>query len=150
MAGDAQISAALSHLLWQTQHLVEQALDAALAPLGLSTTLVGTLGFVVRQPGISTADLARLARVRPQSAAYAVTRLERAGLLERTPHPVHGRVMRLHATDEGRRLLLRAEAVADETERELTEAIPAAARSAFAEHLDAVRAKAERLLDRGK
>jgi DNA-binding MarR family transcriptional regulator len=138
----------LSHALWQAHHLTEQALDAALAPLGLSTTLLGALGFAARHPGLSTADLARLARVRPQSASHAVARLEQAGLLTRTPHPVHGRVMQLTVTQEGHQALGRGEAAAAQVEQSLLATVPAEARQELLHHLNQIRVQAEHQLTR--
>src|SRR5579883_420563 len=95
----------ISRALWQAQHAVEQACDSALAPLGMTTTLVGTLSFLAQQPGQSTADVARLARVAPQSVAKAVTRLDQLGLIRRQAHPVHGRIVQLYLTAAGQKVL---------------------------------------------
>jgi DNA-binding MarR family transcriptional regulator len=134
----------IARALWQAHHLVERALDSALAPLGLSTTLVGTMAFVAQEPGLSTADLARYARVKPQSAAHAVNRLAELGLIDRSPHPVHGRVVQLYLTDRGRTELIRASEVAGATERELTSGLSESARRDLLRQLDQLRAKAER------
>lgn len=111
MTDAGEQASAIARALWQAQHVVEQVFDAALEPLGLSTSLVGTMAFVAAEPGLSAADLARQARVKPQSAAHLISRLESMGLLTRVPHPVHGRVLRLYLTDEGRDLLDKAAAV---------------------------------------
>lgn len=139
----------ISHALWQAQHVVELALDSALAPLGLSTSLVGTMTFVARQPGLSAADVARLARVKPQSAAHVVNRLVELGMIARSPHPVHGRVMRLHLTDKGRRALDRAAAAEADTERALTAGLSPVARRKLLDNLETIRTAAERLLRPG-
>src|SRR4051812_11844642 len=91
----------VSRALWQTQHAVEQAFDDVLATLGMTTTLAGTLAFLAQQPGQSAADLARRARVAPQSVAKATARLAQLGLVRRELHPVHGRVVQLYLTDAG-------------------------------------------------
>ena len=49
-------------------------------------------------------------QVHPTSITNAVDRLEAAGLVERQPHPTDGRSSLIKATDEGRRLALKATA----------------------------------------
>jgi DNA-binding MarR family transcriptional regulator len=138
----------VSRALWQAHHVVEQALDDALAPLGMSTSLVGTMAFIAQEPGLSAADLARLAKVKPQSVAPLVARLAELDLITRSPHPVHGRVMRLHLTDRGRRTLDRASAIAADTERQLTEGMSETSRRRLLNSLNHLRGAAERLRTR--
>lgn len=47
-------------------------------------------------------------QVHPTSVTNAVDRLERAGLVERLPHPTDGRATLVSVTDEGRRVALKA------------------------------------------
>jgi DNA-binding MarR family transcriptional regulator len=142
-AGDQH--GALARALWQAQHVVEQVFDAALEPLRLSTSLVGTMAFVAAEPGLSAADLARQARVKPQSAAHLITRLEAMGLLTRTPHPVHGRVLRLYLTDEGRDLLDRASTVNRRTGERVFGDLAEQERTALLDQLTAVHSRAAAL-----
>ena len=137
--------ASVSRALWQAHHVVEQALDDALAPLGMSTSLVGTMGFIAEHPGLSAADLARLARVKPQSVAHVIGRLAELDLITRSPHPVHGRVIRLHLTDLGWRTLDRAAAVAAEIEGQLTAGLSDDTRRHLLITLDHLRETAEQL-----
>lgn len=109
----------ISRALWQAQHAVEQACDSALASLGMTTTLVGALTFLAQEPGQSTADLARLSRVAPQSVAKAVTRLDQLGLIRRQAHPVHGRIVQLYLTTAGRKLLANATVILRQFEDDL-------------------------------
>jgi len=135
----------ISRALWQAQHAIEQALDALLAPHGLSTTLHGTLTFLAEAPGSSTADLARRAGVAPQSMAHAINRLEELDLIVRTPHPVHGRVMQLHPTDQGRRVLKDGAAVVARAEHELTHDLSDTERRALLDRLAVFQKRAEQL-----
>ena len=55
----------------------------------------------------SAADIARLSLLTPQTVNVIVTNLERDGLIERVPDPVHGRILRLTLSEAGRPLLKR-------------------------------------------
>jgi DNA-binding MarR family transcriptional regulator len=136
----------ISRALWQAQHAIEQAFDALLGPLGLSTTLAGTLTFLAEAPGSSTADLARRAGVTAQSMAYATGRLEELGLIVRTPHPVHGRIMQLDFTPSGRQALDRASAVITRAEDQLIHDLSNTARQDLLDHLAAFQERAEHLV----
>jgi DNA-binding MarR family transcriptional regulator len=98
----------IGYLLVQAHHAFAAAMEAALRPSGLSRAQFGTLSVVVRQPGLSSADLARAVMVTPQAVNLLVTALERDGLVERKPHPTHGRILEVHPTPEGRRRLAQA------------------------------------------
>ena len=95
----------IGYLLVQAHHTFASAMDTALRPHGLSRAQFGTLSVVVRQPGLSSADLARAVMVTPQAINLLVTSLERDGLVERRPHPTHGRILEIHATKRGIRRL---------------------------------------------
>jgi DNA-binding MarR family transcriptional regulator len=56
-------------------------------------------------PGLSNADLARLALLTPQTVNAIVTLLRRAGMIASRPHPVHGRIRQLDLTAAGRKTL---------------------------------------------
>ena len=54
---------------------------------------------------MSGADLARACNTTPQAMNGVLATLERDGLVERHPHPVHGRIRQVTLTDEGERRL---------------------------------------------
>jgi len=95
----------IGYLLLQAQHAFASAMESALRPFGLSRAQFGTLSVVVRQPGLSSADLARAVIVTPQAINLLVAGLERDGFIERRPHPTHGRILEIHPTRKGRRTL---------------------------------------------
>ncbi|MGH7883240.1 MAG: MarR family winged helix-turn-helix transcriptional regulator [Candidatus Dormibacteraceae bacterium] len=130
-------------IVWQAENAIDRALDRALAPLGLTTTMQGTLRLIADQPGISAADLARSARVRPQTIAPALARLEKRGLLRRTPHPIHGRVIQLWITEAGRQALRSASAVLATFEDALTGHLAATERKHLMAQLQDLRYRAE-------
>jgi DNA-binding MarR family transcriptional regulator len=137
---------ALPRALWQAQHAVEQAWDAALAPLGMTTTLAGTLAFLGEGPGQSAADIARRARVTPQSVAKALARLERLGLVSRAAHPVHGRIQRLYLTERGEAMLAATAEVTASMEARLRDALAEPARAQLLAALTTLRERANALL----
>ena len=56
-------------------------------------------------PGLSGADLARVALLTPQTVGVIIRNLERDGAIRKTPHPVHGRVLQWTLTRRGGTLL---------------------------------------------
>ena len=56
-------------------------------------------------PGLSGADLARVALLTPQTVGVIIRNLERDGAIRKTPHPVHGRVLQWSLTRRGGTLL---------------------------------------------
>jgi len=69
-----------------------------------------------KSSGLSGAELANRAGVTPQSISTAIGSLLERGLVVRTPHPTHGRVLEVRITAEGTRLLERARAAAKTVE----------------------------------
>jgi DNA-binding MarR family transcriptional regulator len=56
-------------------------------------------------PGLSGADVARVALLTPQTVGVIIGNLERDGAIQKTPHPVHGRVLQWTLTRRGVGLL---------------------------------------------
>jgi DNA-binding MarR family transcriptional regulator len=80
-------------------------MDRALGERGLTTPQYAVLSALDEEPGLSNADLARRAFVTPQTMNSIVVLLERAGLVERRPHAVHGRVLSTVLTPAGTELV---------------------------------------------
>jgi DNA-binding MarR family transcriptional regulator len=93
------------YLLRQAWSQFRAAMDLALREHGLSSAQYGALSILARDPGMSGADLARAGNTTAQAMGGVVATLERHGLVERRPHPTHGRILQLELTDEGRRRL---------------------------------------------
>jgi len=70
--------------------------------------------------GLSNAQLARRSYVTPQSMIEMLGTLESKGLIERSPAPDHGRILRTELTSKGRRLLSRCDEALDRIETEMT------------------------------
>src|SRR3954453_4896300 len=92
-------------LLRQTQRAFHTAMEAGLREVGLSPPQYGGLSVLARDPGASGADLARAVNIPPQAMNGLVATLEGEGLIERHPHPPHGRILQVELTSEGERRL---------------------------------------------
>lgn len=73
--------------------------------LGVTGGQVSLLFLVGSAPGLGVRELAAHERISPAAMSGVVRRLERAGLVERTPHPTDGRRHGLTVTVAGERLL---------------------------------------------
>ena len=89
---------------------IEERLRAAGIELSRPQALV--LMHLLENPGASNAELARMSAVSPQTMHQILLRLDRDGLVTRTPHPWLGRVMSFRVTDAGRELVMRGAEVA--------------------------------------
>ena len=95
----------IGFLLVQAWHAVIAAMDTVLRPHGLTSPQYGVLSVLARDPGLSGADLARVVNTTPQAMNEVLATLERKHLIERRPHPTHGRILQATLTDEGQRRL---------------------------------------------
>jgi DNA-binding MarR family transcriptional regulator len=102
-----------------TQHLLRQRLDAELAGLGISAPQNAVLLAVAANPRISNATLARSAFVTPQTMQGVLVNLVRAGLIVRSPHPVHGRIIVTELTEAGRKAVQKGTIAAETVERQM-------------------------------
>jgi DNA-binding MarR family transcriptional regulator len=91
-------------------------MDEALRGLGLTTPQYAALSALEGEPGMSGAELARWGFVTPQTMNGIVANLEGRGLIERRPHPGHGRVLQAFLTESGGDLLARAHRSVEEIE----------------------------------
>jgi DNA-binding MarR family transcriptional regulator len=95
----------LGYLLRQAQAASRLAMERALAELGVTPPQFVVLTMLQAYPGLSGADLARVALLTPQTVGVIIRNLERGGSIRKTPHPVHGRVLMWALTRNGTALL---------------------------------------------
>jgi DNA-binding MarR family transcriptional regulator len=95
----------LAYLLRQAQAATRLTLERALADLGVTPPQFAVLTMLRAYPGLSGADLARVALLTPQTVGVIIRNLERGGAIRKTPHPVHGRVLQWTLTRRGGTLL---------------------------------------------
>ena len=96
------------YLLRQAWHAFRSAMDAALREHGLNPPQYAALSVLARDPGASGADLARACATTPQAMNGVLATLEREGLIDRRPHPTHGRILQVTLSAEGERRLAAA------------------------------------------
>lgn len=95
----------LAYLLRQAQAASRLSMERALATLGVTTPQFVVLTMLRAYPGLSGAELARVALQTPQTVGVIIRNLERDGAIAKTKHPVHGRMLMWTLTRRGTRLL---------------------------------------------
>ena len=107
------------YLLRQAAAASRLTLERALADLGATPPQFLVLTMLKAYPGLSGADLARVAVLTPQTVGVIIRNLERDGAIRKTPHPVHGRVLQWSLTRRGLTLLEKCRRHAMALERRL-------------------------------
>ncbi|OIH99828.1 MULTISPECIES: MarR family winged helix-turn-helix transcriptional regulator [unclassified Curtobacterium] len=92
----------LGRLLSAAARAVEREWDERLRAIGLPHAALIVVDILVRTGPSGADSLARTARVQPQTMSRTLERLERDGLVERTPHPADRRRRVVQVTDAGR------------------------------------------------
>ena len=95
----------LAYLLRQAQAATRLAMERSLADLGVTSPQFVVLTMLRAYPGLSGADLARVALQTPQTVGVIIHNLERDGAIKKAPHPIHGRVLQWTLTRRGATLL---------------------------------------------
>ncbi|ANW02318.1 MarR family winged helix-turn-helix transcriptional regulator [Bradyrhizobium icense] len=115
----------LAYLLRQAQAATRLAMERSLAELGVTSPQFVVLTMLGAYPGLSGAELARVAMLTPQTAGVIIRNLERDGAIRRTPHPIHGRVLQWTVTRRGAALLDKCRRHAQAIERRLAAGLSA-------------------------
>ena len=110
----------LGYLLRQAAGAYRLRVERALGEFAVTQPQFATLTMLSAYPGISNADLARLAMLTPQTVSVIVGNLEKAGSLVRKPHAVHGRIQHLDLSESGHALLKKCRDRVYRLETELT------------------------------
>ena len=98
----------IGYQMKRAQHALRLEMDAALRRVGLTTPQYAALSVLEEETGLSGAALARRCFVTPQTMNQILMNLEGAGVVERTPHPEHGRVLSAFLTGKGAELVSQA------------------------------------------
>jgi len=115
----------LAYLLRQAQAATRLSMERALADLGVTPPQFVVLTMLKAYPGLSGADLARVAMLTPQTVGVIIRNLERDDAIKKTPHPVHGRVLQWTVTRRGAALLDSCKRHAQVIEQRLTAGLSA-------------------------
>ncbi len=119
----------LAYLLRQAQAAVRLTLERRLAALGVTPPQFAVLTMLRAYPGLSGADLGRVALLTAQTVGVIIRNLERDGAIKKTPHPVHGRVLQWTLTRRGNTLLDQCRRPAQALERRLVAGLGAKAQA---------------------
>ena len=117
----------LGYLLRQAQAAARLTLERALADLKVTPPQFAVLTMLKAYPGLSGADVARVALLTPQTVGVIIGNLERDGAIRKMPHPVHGRVLQWTLTRRGETLLDRCRRHVNAVERRLAAGLGAKA-----------------------
>lgn len=98
----------LGYLLLQAAHAYRNRMEQVLNDLDVTPPQFSVLTMLAAYPGHSNADLARLALLTPQTMSVIVANLLKAGLVDRRPHEIHGRIRHLELTENGQAALAAA------------------------------------------
>jgi len=119
----------LAYLLRQAQAATRLRMERALADLGVTPPQFIVLTMLKSYPGLSGADVARVALLTPQTVGVIIANLERDGAIRKTPHPIHGRVLQWTVTRRGGTLLDKCRRHAKALERRLAAGLSAKAQT---------------------
>jgi MarR family transcriptional regulator, organic hydroperoxide resistance regulator len=97
-AGDGSLMPLLGLAFWRMKHAFERE-------VGLSAATWFLLTMLIDEDGISQGEVSHRFEVDPSRITRLAQRLEKEGLLRRKRDPEDSRVVRLHVTAEGRRLI---------------------------------------------
>jgi DNA-binding MarR family transcriptional regulator len=109
----------IGYMLKRVQAALRARMDEVLRPHGLTAPQLAVLAALEREGGLSNAELARRAFVRPQTMVRILVNLEALGLVSREPHPTHGRLLPASLTRKGERMVAAGRAGVEEVERAL-------------------------------
>jgi DNA-binding MarR family transcriptional regulator len=105
------------YLLRQAWHAFRAAMETALRAHGLTGAQYAALSVLAREAEMSGADLARACNTTPQAMNGVLATLARERLVDRRPHPTHGRILLVGLTAEGERRLAAATPAVQALER---------------------------------
>ncbi|MDS1271231.1 MarR family winged helix-turn-helix transcriptional regulator [Lipingzhangella sp. LS1_29] len=110
----------LFFLLQRAAHQLRTSADQrCLAAAGITTAQLGALFAIRDQPGTTQQQLARVLGLRESAVTALVTRLSRAELIARRPHPTEHRAVVLETTDAGEEAVRAAQPEVDRFNSEL-------------------------------
>ncbi|BBA95990.1 putative MarR family transcriptional regulator [Actinacidiphila reveromycinica] len=112
-------SARLLAFVKRAEQATQQAKEQVLREYGITPAQQAALTILSDHDGITSAELARQCQVTPQTMNSTVGRMAARGLVERTPHPMHGTLIEIRLTPQGRDLFERADARVSELDRDL-------------------------------
>jgi DNA-binding MarR family transcriptional regulator len=109
----------ISYVVGRLDRALRREIGALVAPHGLTVPQYTALSILRDRGGLSNAQLARRSYVTPQSMNEVIAKLERDGLVARSPAANHGRILEMTLTPAGREILQRCEDAVSAMERRM-------------------------------
>lgn len=128
---DFERDASPGYLANHMARLFALALDARLQALGLRLGAFPALLLLWERDGLTQRDLVRELDIEQPTMAATLTRMERDGLILRTPDEADGRVQRIRLTARGRAIEMPAKAEAQQVNAIALRGFAAAEKTAF-------------------
>lgn len=133
--GSARLEGKVGYQLKRAEHALRLEMDAALREEGMTTPQYAALSVLEEEAGLSGAALARRCFVTPQTINQILKKLESAGMVERRPHPEHGRVLSAYLTKKGAEGVSRAHGAVEAIEERMLAGLGRKKRSRLLETL---------------
>lgn len=105
---DEEIYRRPGHLISRTARLMYRLTDAAFQPLGLASAQLPVFGALKDGVAKTPKELAEMARIEQPTMTQLLARMERDGLVRRTPHPEDRRSTLISLTPKALRRLPQA------------------------------------------
>ncbi len=118
-------AASILNLVKQVQYKAYVQLEAIFQPLGVSAVQFRIMTTISSRPGLTSAELARVYDVKPQTMIRQIALLETKGLIERQASETNKRLLELTLTESGRACLEQCHEKAQALEIKLLEPLEA-------------------------
>lgn len=129
----------LLYLIKQVELAAKQHFDAILEPYGVTVNQFTALTVLDRNPGMTSARLARNSFVRVQAMAQTMAALEARGLIHREIDPESRRQLRTSITSEGHALMNAVAAPIEQLQQDMLHGLTPGQVEIFASALRSVR-----------
>jgi DNA-binding MarR family transcriptional regulator len=142
MDKEERLGRRVGYQMKRAEHALRLEMDGALRRVGLTTPQYAALSVLEEEAGLSGAALARRCFVTPQTMNQILMNLQGSGMVERRPHPEHGRVLSAYLTRKGAELVALAHGEVGAIEERMLAGLDSGERSRL---LEALRGCAESL-----
>jgi DNA-binding MarR family transcriptional regulator len=126
-----------AYLIGRLDRALRRRITEAVAPHGLTVQQYTALSVLHSRGRLSNAQLARRSFMTPQAASELVRAMEDKGWVEREPDPVHGRILHIRLSSQGRELLRHGDAAVDRLEDQMLSELSHQQRAELHAHLSA-------------
>ena len=125
----------VAYLLRQANAALRAVIDRELGPLGITGPQYSALNVIARCPGLSATELARASMLTQQTTNEILLALARERLITRRQRAGDRRVLEVHATGRGRRIVAQARRIVYRIERRMVADLDARDQARFREWL---------------